>query len=118
MVWRFLSPDRIDCSMGYLIPSSHEMPSSLSAIKGLKSVSSSPSSSASSPFPGSSASSSLPGFARGPAGSTPAAAAAAAGSRAARPLAPTGLPAHWPQAVALSGTLLKRHSYGAGRGNM
>ena len=48
MVWRFLSPDRIDCSMGYLIPSSHEMPSSLSAIKALKSVSSSPSSSASS----------------------------------------------------------------------
>ena len=48
MVWRFLSPDRIACSMGYLIPSSHEMPSSLSAIKALKSVSSSPSTSASS----------------------------------------------------------------------
>ena len=38
-------------------------------------------------------------------------------SRAARPRAPTGLPAHW-QAVALSGTLLKRHRCGARRGNM
>ena len=94
------------------------MLSSLSAIKGLKSVSSFPSSSASSPFPGSSASSSLPGFARGPAGSTPAAAAAAAGKQGRQTPGPNRLPAHWPQAVALSCTLLKRHSYGAGRGNM
>ena len=99
MVWRFLSPDRIDCSMGYLIPSSHEMPSSLSAIKGLKSVSSFPSSSASSPFPGSSASSSLPGFARGPAGSTPAAAAAAAGKQGRQAPGPDRVAATVPAAV-------------------
>ena len=51
LVWSFLSPDIMACSVGYLIPSSQEILSSLSAIKVLKSVSSSSSPSASSSSP-------------------------------------------------------------------
>jgi hypothetical protein len=44
MVWRFLSPDMMAWSTGYLIPSSQDIPSSLSAIIGVISMSSSSSS--------------------------------------------------------------------------